>query len=310
MEWLTQLFSEDEIYFLEVWIDDYFFYFAMALLLIELIVSAFKKRLNLKLLGDTATNFVTLAGFIAIGLLFIGFYLGTLYWFYQHLSFAQLPINGWTIGLAIIIADFIYYWEHRFMHRVGFAWANHSVHHSSPHFNISVAYRFGPMDSILPLAFHIPMAMLGFNPFLILFAEKMVQLYQTALHTELVKKLPAWFEAVMNTPSHHRVHHGSNPEYIDKNYAGIFIIWDKMFNTYRAEKAPVNYGITTPLNSVNPVKVFFFGFWQLLIQIVNAKRLSHALGYLFKPPGWQPTPQPHVKRNMNTSAINSEKEGI
>lgn len=204
------------------------------------------------------------------------------------------------------------------MHRVGFAWANHGVHHSSPHFNISVAYRFGPIDSILPLAFHIPMAMLGFNPFLILFAEKMVQLYQTALHTELVKKLPAWFEALMNTPSHHRVHHGSNPEYIDKNYAGIFIIWDKMFNTFKAEKAPVNYGITTPIDSINPIKVFFFGFWQLLIQIVNAKRVSHAFGYLFMPPGWKPKlklqsksqTQAQAKAQVKTSVITSEKEGL
>lgn len=288
MEWLTALLSEDELYFLEAWIDEWFFYFAMLFLAIEFVVFGFKKKLSLKLFGDTFANFATLAGFLGIALLFVGVYFGTLYWFYTNFSLTKLPISPWSIALAILIADFIYYWEHRFMHRVGFAWATHTVHHSSPHFNISVAYRFGPMDGILPLVFHLPMAMLGFNPFVILFAETMVQLYQTALHTEVVGKLPRWFEAIFNTPSHHRVHHGSNPKYIDKNYAGILIIWDKLFGTFAAEKEPVVYGITKPLNSVNPFKVFFHGYWDLLRQVVNSRRVSEAAGYLFMPPGWMP----------------------
>lgn len=288
MEWLSTVFSEDEVYFMEALIDEWFFTFAMAFLVIELIILAFKKRLKLNLLGDTLTNFITLAGFLGIAFLFVGFYIGTLYWVYMNVSITQLPINGWSIAAAILIADFVYYWEHRFMHRVGFAWATHTVHHSSPYFNISVAYRFGPIDGILPLFFHLPMAMLGFNPLVILFAETMVQLYQTALHTEVVKKFPRWFEAVMNTPSHHRVHHGSNSQYIDKNYAGILIIWDKIFGTFETEKEPVVFGITKPINSVNPIKVFFHGFWKLLVQMVNAKRFSEALGYFFMPPGWEP----------------------
>lgn len=293
--------SEDELYFWEAWIGEWFFYFSLAFLLIELLILGFKKRLGWNLLGDTVSNFITLVGFLLIAVAFFGIYIGSLYWVYEHFSIAQLAMSPWSIALAILLADFIYYWEHRFMHRVGFAWATHTVHHSSPHFNISVAYRFGPLDGILPLFFHLPMAMLGFNPFVILFAETMVQLYQTALHTEVVKKFPRWFEAVMNTPSHHRVHHGANPQYIDKNYAGILIIWDKLFGTFEVEKEKVIYGITKPLNSVNPVKVFFHGIWKLLRQIFNAGSLSEALGYVFMPPDWQPKAREKTQRSSATS---------
>lgn len=288
INWLQMQFSEDLIYYWESLLDSYFFVFAMVLLLIELIILAIKKKFNLSLIGDTVTNFITLAAFLGIALLFFGFYFGSLYTVYEYFSFTQLPISPWTIGIAILLADFIYYWEHRFMHRVGIGWATHTVHHSSPHFNISVAYRFGPLDGIMPLLFHLPMAALGFNPFVILFAETVVQLYQTALHTEVVKKLPKWFEAVMNTPSHHRVHHGSNPQYIDKNYAGIFIIWDKMFGTFEPEGEKVVYGITTPLNSVNPFRVFLHGFVKLFAQVFSAKSFSDAIKFVVKPPGWEP----------------------
>ena len=169
MDWLATLLSEDEVYFLETWIDEWFFYFAMLFLVVELCLLAFQKKLKWNLLGDTVTNFITLAGFLGIAILFIGIYFGALYWVYLNFSLVQLPISPWFIVLAIVLADLVYYWEHRFMHRVGFAWATHTVHHSSPYFNISVAYRFGPLDGILPLLFHLPMAMLGFNPFVILF---------------------------------------------------------------------------------------------------------------------------------------------
>ncbi|WKD51148.1 sterol desaturase family protein [Microbulbifer spongiae] len=288
MDWLFTRFSEDELYYLEAWIGEWLFYVAMAIFALELLRQAWKKRVNWNLLGDAVTNFVTLVAFLGIALLFFGVYVATLYWFYENMSIIQLPNKLWVMGLAIILADFIYYWEHRFMHRVGFGWATHTVHHSSPYFNISVAFRFGPADGILPLFFHLPMAMLGFNPWMILFAETMVQLYQTALHTELVKKLPRWFEAVFNTPSHHRVHHGSNPQYIDKNYAGILIIWDKLFGSFAPEKKTVVYGLTKPIASINPIKVFFHGYWRMLIDMVRSKNVGEAIGYFVMPPGWKP----------------------
>ena len=177
------------------------------------------------------------------------------------------------------------------MHRCALGWATHTVHHSSPYFNISVAYRFGPLDGVMPFFFHLPLAMLGFNPIVIIFAEGFVQLYQTLLHTEVVKKLPRPVEYLFNTPSHHRVHHGSNPEYIDKNYAGILIIWDRMFGTFAEEKAKVNFGITVPVNTINPLKVFFVGLTRLASQVSACKGISAKLGTLIMPPGWKPKSQ-------------------
>lgn len=226
--------------------------------------------------------------FIGINLLLAGVYIGVFYFVYEYFSVTQLPINIWTIIACIVLADIAYYWEHRAMHRFGIGWATHTVHHSSPYFNISVAYRFGPLDGVIPIFFHIPLAMLGFHPFMILFAEMVVQLYQTALHTETIGKLPKPIEAVMNTPSHHRVHHGSNPQYIDKNYAGIFIIWDKIFGTFKAEKEKVVYGVVPPINSINPLHVFFHGITGLFSKVWQARGFKHKLLYLIKPPGWQP----------------------
>ncbi len=137
------------------------------------------------------------------------------------------------------------------MHRVNLLWATHSVHHSSPFFNISVAYRFGPMDGVWPIFFHLPLVFLGFNPFVVFFAEMFVQLFQTALHTEAVKKLPRPFEWIFNTPSHHRVHHASNRKYLDANYAGIFIIWDRLFGTFVKEDEKIVYGLVKPIPEIN-----------------------------------------------------------
>lgn len=165
--------------------------------------------------------------------------------------------------------------------------ATHTVHHSSPFFNISVAYRFGPFDRIFAVLFQIPLILLGFNPILVLFAEKFVQLFQTMLHTELIKKFPSFIEFIFNTPSHHRVHHGSNPQYIDKNYAGIFIIWDRMFGTFEKEEEKVNYGIVPPINSNNPFKVFFHGFTRLFYKIGKQESFKDKILCFVKPPSWK-----------------------
>lgn len=167
---------------------------------------------------------------------------------------------------------------------MGFAWGTHSVHHSSPYFNISVAYRFGPLDGVIALIFHLPLAALGFNPFIIFLSQAIVLLYQTFLHTETIGKLPIPIEMIFNTPSHHRVHHGRNSQYIDKNYAGMFIIWDKMFNTFAEEQEQVDYGITRPIDSVNPLIVFFHGYTRLFTRMREAKGLKNSLATLIYPP--------------------------
>lgn len=285
MEYLTQQMTEMEVYGWEEWIGNWFFLLSLIYLAFELIRYVFIKQFNFNLLGDTVTNFLTLFMFIGVTILIAGIYISGFFYIHQFAIF-DIGVNWATILICIVLADLAYYWEHRFMHRMNFAWATHTVHHSSPYFNISVAYRFGPMDGIWPFFFHAPLVLLGFNPFVVFFSEALVQFYQTALHTEAIKKFPEPVEAVMNTPSHHRVHHGSNEEYLDTNYAGIFIIWDKMFGTFAEEKNKVVYGLVKPINSINPFVAFFHGFYRIGKKMSNAKGLGNKIAYFFLPPEW------------------------
>lgn len=283
---LSQTFSETSIILTETWVDDNFLLLALALFIFELIRYAFKKKLSWNMLGDSATNLVTLF-FLLVTVFLVGLaYVGAFVYAYENFSLTQLPISGWTILGCLILADLAYYWEHRFLHSNGLAWGTHSVHHSSPYFNISVAYRFGPLDWFFPFFFHLPLILLGFNPFVVLMCETFVQLYQTLLHTETVKRLPRPVEAVFNTPSHHRVHHATNKQYLDKNYAGIFIIWDRMFGTFAKEEEEVRYGVFPRINSVNPFKVYFHGYVKLCQQLWHAPNWNYRLQLLIQPPIW------------------------
>ncbi|SFC12800.1 sterol desaturase family protein [Pseudoalteromonas denitrificans] len=287
MDYLLMVFSEDEVYWLEKFVDDWFFVLAIAVFIIELIRYAIKSKITWNFISDSITNFVTLFATTSINALFaVLFYVTLFYFVYEHYSITHLPMTGWTIAGCIILADLAYYWEHRFLHSNGFAWATHNVHHSSPHFNISVAYRHGPLDGLFPLFFHLPLAFLGFNPLIIFFSEVFVQVFQTLLHTEAVKKFPTMIEGVFNTPSHHRVHHATNKKYLDKNYAGIFIIWDRMFGTFAKEDEKVNYGVFPRVNSVNPLKVYFYGYYKLGKQLIKANSWHTRLRLFYKTPIW------------------------
>jgi len=295
MESLTAPLTDMEVWAWEEFLGDWFFVGAMAIFALELLRYGLFKTLSWNLIGDAVTNFVTLAMYLGLGFLVYGaLYVGTYFAAYQFAIF-DIGVNWATIAICIVLADLAYYWEHRFLHRVNLGWATHSVHHSSPHFNISVAYRFGPMDDFWPIFFHIPLCLIGFNPFVVFFAEMFVQIYQTALHTEAVKKLPRPIEAVLNTPSHHRVHHGSNPQYLDKNYAGIFIIWDRMFGTFEEEKDKVVYGLVRPINSVNPILVFCHGLYRLALAVLNTTGFVNKLGRLVCPPDWEPKTPPAAR---------------
>lgn len=288
------------------WIDvNYWFYVFNDLTLLyiilpffglELIRYAYQKKLNKNLVLDSLANIITFGAFFLIEII-----LGILaitkvyYWLYQNFSLPHLELNWATIICCILLADFAYYWEHRMMHRIGIGWATHTVHHSSPHFNMSVAYRFGPLDAILPIVFSLPLVLLGFNPILVLLSEVFVQVFQTLLHTEIIGKLTKPVEYVFNTPSHHRVHHGSNRQYWDKNYAGILIIWDRMLGTFEPENEKVIYGISAPLSSVNPIKVFFHGIARFFKKLKQIKGVYNKLLAFIKPPDWMPKEQLKVK---------------
>ncbi len=302
MDFLNTYVSDFQISYWETMIDDWFFVFAIGFLVFELARYAIGKKLTFEMVGDTVTNFITLGFFLAITfVLMAGFYVGAYVWASQY-AFFDIPTTWASFLIVLILADLAYYWEHRILHRINILWATHSVHHSSPFYNISVAYRHGPLDGFWPLFFHIPLVLLGFNPFVVLVAELLVQLYQTALHTEVIGKLWKPIECIMNTPSHHRVHHGSNRKYLDKNYAGIFIIWDRMFGTFEEEKEEVTYGLVTPINSVNPFVAFFHGFARAFGDAWRMPGFRNKLGVLFGPPGWRPQ-----KQGANASA--SDKRG-
>ncbi|QSX36296.1 sterol desaturase family protein [Shewanella sedimentimangrovi] len=169
----------------------------------------------------------------------------------------DIDMNWQSFLLLLLAQDFCYYWFHRASHRVRWMWAAHVAHHSSENMNFSTAFR---QSMLYPLAgmwmFWIPLVIIGFDPAWVVFSVLASLGFQFFVHTQLVGKL-GWLESLFNTPSHHRVHHGSNPQYIDKNYAGVLIIWDRLFCTFEPEIETVRYGITKPVNSFNPLKVTF-----------------------------------------------------
>ncbi len=203
------------------------------------------------------------------------------------LAVFEMPQGWWSVPLAVLAADFTSYWMHRCEHEVRLFWANHSVHHSSPEFNFTTALRISWMDALIEWVFFIPMILLGFSLVHTVVGLVIVVAYQSWVHTEKVGKL-GWLDGVFNTPSVHRVHHGSNAQYIDKNYGGILIIWDRLFGTFESESEPVKYGITTPVGSHNPLVINFKEYAALWRDLRRADSWSIAFGHLFRPPGWLP----------------------
>lgn len=287
LNWLSEALGREALRDLELLLDEWSAILFLGFLAVELARYAVVRRFDLRLVGDTVVNFVTQIFFIAIAYVALGVLFVSGYFALSKIAIFQIDTTWLTVIACIALADFAYYWEHRFNHRVNMAWATHSVHHSSGQFNISVALRFGPLDWLWPIFFHAPMILAGFDPVLVLFAEFIVLLYQTPLHTEMIGKLPRWVEAVMNTPSHHRVHHGSNHQYLDRNYAGIFIVWDRIFGTFAEEGEPVTYGLVKPLTSLNPVVVLFHGIVRLARKIATAPGFGAGLTYLVAPPDWE-----------------------
>ncbi|MGY1771527.1 sterol desaturase family protein [Blastococcus sp. SYSU D00813] len=198
--------------------------------------------------------------------------------------------NGWIAWLVAIVGkDFTYYWFHRASHEVRFLWAAHVVHHSSERYNLSTALR----QSWTPLTewpFGAVLILLGVNPVLYAMASSVNLLYQFWIHTEAIGRLPRPIEYVFNTPSHHRVHHGMNPQYLDKNYGGILIVFDRLFGTFEPEVEPVRYGITKPLASHNPLRIATHEYVAIVRDMRTDRRWSHRLGRLVRGPGWSPVP--------------------
>lgn len=197
----------------------------------------------------------------------------------------RIPVNGWTMLLAVVLVDFLYYWEHRLEHRIRLLWSYHSIHHSSPIYNYTTALRVSFIDNFVTWIFFVPAILLGLHPIVVLLAISVMLVYQTWVHTELIGTLGV-LEFVLMTPSLHRVHHGSDTIYLDKNYGAIFSVWDRCFGTFQKELHRPTYGLTTPIRTINPVRIHAHEYILLFRDLKRARGLKEAIGYLFKPPGW------------------------
>jgi len=238
---------------------------------------------------DTLTSLLMGTGNVVAGIL-LGFVAyQALTWVWQFRLF-DLGLSWWVFLAAFLIDDLRYYWYHRIAHRVRWVWAEHVNHHSSQHYNLSTALRqswTGTFTGMFVL--QAPIVLLGFHPAVIAFVFGFNLVWQFWIHTEAIGRLPAWFEAVFNTPSHHRVHHATNPRYLDANYAGTLIVWDRLFGTFVPEldEDRPRYGIVKNLGTFNPIKVAFHE-WVGMFRDAAAPGLTmrQRLGYLFMPPGW------------------------
>jgi sterol desaturase/sphingolipid hydroxylase (fatty acid hydroxylase superfamily) len=198
----------------------------------------------------------------------------------------RIPSDAvWAWVLLFLCDDLAFYWYHRVSHESRLFWGSHVVHHSSEHYNLSTALRqpWVPMTSFM---FWIPLAAIGFKPWMILLQQAISLTYQFFIHTEKVGKLPRPIEFVLNTPSHHRGHHGSNELYLDRNYGGITIIWDRLFGTFQAETERVRYGLTNNIHTFNPLKVAGREYASIIQDVLNADGWADRFGYVFRGPGW------------------------
>ncbi|CAM2010019.1 sterol desaturase family protein [Acanthopleuribacter pedis] len=214
--------------------------------------------------------------------------LGVYTWVYLHGHLFEIRLDSvWMWVLCFLGVDFAYYWFHRSSHEVNAIWATHVVHHQSEEYNLSVALRQSSLQPIFVMLFYLPLALIGFPPLMFLAAASFNTLYQFWIHTRLIGRLGP-YEWVFNTPSHHRVHHGRDPKYIDKNHGGTLIIWDRLFGTFQAEEEEPTYGITKPLESWNP----FWANSHYWIELVDSARRTRApldkLRVFSKQPGWFP----------------------
>jgi len=262
-------------------------HFLLVTLIIEIIVSA-REKANAYETKDAITSITMGLGNVLLGLISKALVFTTLIIIYDNFKLFTIPFVWWGWILMLVIEDFTYYWFHRISHESRFFWASHVVHHSSQKYNLSTALRQTWTGSFLSFVFWLWLPLLGFHPVMILAQMSISLIYQYWIHTELIKKMPSWFEAIFNTPSHHRVHHATNPQYLDRNHAGIFIIWDKWFGSYEPEVEKPIYGLTKNIGSFNPLFVAFHEWLAMFRDAITSNTtLYNKLRYFIKPPGWK-----------------------
>ena len=257
------------------------------LVLAEMIVARVRDRSRYEP-RDTLTSLALGLGSTVAGAVTAGAVLAVATWAWRFRLF-DIGWQWYWFAACFVLDDLCYYLFHRAAHRVRWFWASHVVHHSSQHYNLSTALR-QTWTGFLSLAFifRLPLFLIGFPPAMVIFVGGVNLVYQFWIHTETIGRMPRWFEAVMNTPSHHRVHHATNPRYLDTNYAGVFIVWDRMFGTFTPERdddAP-RYGIVHNLGSFNLIWAAFHEWAGIARDVAAAPGWRAKIGYALRPPGW------------------------
>ena len=258
-------------------------------IILEIVLARFGKAKATYEVRDTAVSLAMGLGSGLGGLVAAGAMAASTVWVYQHRAFS-VPVTAiWAWVLLFMLEDLTYYAFHRISHERRLWWAAHVNHHTSQHYNLSTALRQTWTGGVAGTwALWLPLAWLGFPPAMIALQKGISLVYQYWIHTEAIGRMPKWFEAVFNTPSHHRVHHARNPVYLDRNYAGILIVWDRLFGSFQPEldEEACRYGLVHNLGAFNIVRVAFHEWIGIVQDIVRQPRRT--LGWLFGPPGWSP----------------------
>ncbi|MEM9839565.1 MAG: sterol desaturase family protein [Pseudomonadota bacterium] len=276
-----------------------------AFLVFEIIIIVRFRRAGGYERRDTVASLLMGTGSILSGILLASTVLaaiGGLYTFAYQYRLFDLGTSWWVFVLAFVLGDLVYYWVHRLEHEVRWGWASHVVHHSSQHYNFSTAlrqswFKFATGTFLLS----VPVAWIGVHPAIIAFSLSLNLFYQFFVHTETVGRLHPWIEAIFNTPSHHRVHHGNNVRYLDANYAGTLIVWDRLFGTFVPEDddEPVRYGLVKDIGTFNPLRIAVHEYVGIARDVfMPGLSLKERLGYMFGPPGWSHDGSRQTSRQM------------
>jgi sterol desaturase/sphingolipid hydroxylase (fatty acid hydroxylase superfamily) len=255
----------------------------------EIVMSRYSRRVRYDV-RDAAASVSMGVGSIVIDAIFGFLFVAFAAWVAQY-RFWTVAWSWSAIALCIVCDDLTFYWWHRTAHRVRWFWAEHVNHHSSRQYNFTTALRQPWGGYFTPsYAFKAPMILMGFPLEMMAFVGGLTLAYQFWIHTEAIAKCPRWFEFAMNTPSHHRVHHATNARYLDRNFAAVFIVWDRMFGTFTPENAadPPQFGIVSNIDTFNPFRIAFHEWAALLRDLRHAASPRDFLGFLLGVPGWSP----------------------
>lgn len=282
--------------------------FFILLLVIEIFIS---HRLNKEVYQWKDASASLTMGIVSAGINFFmkGIAFGVYSILYEYRLF-EIGWAWWAWVLIFIADDFTFYWHHRLSHEVRILWAAHVNHHSSQYYTLATALRQSWAELFYKYIWWLWLPLMGFHPIMILMMMSVSLIYQFWPHTEFIHKLPAWFEYIFNTPSHHRVHHASNVRYLDRNHGGILIIWDRLFGTFSAEvdsEKPI-YGITTNIDTYNPFKIATHEFLAIWQDVKSAKGWGNKIKYIFYPPGWSADGKDQTANTLRKQFFSQEKK--